>query len=129
MSTPAAATRPSQSNASDPRTTKNDYRYGSYHTRSGNRHRPKRSRQPRNFIEWTEEDQDKFKKTTLNLRNWKAAQRQSQYLRMRTGRLQKFKLFFKRSPEHKKELEVYAKTKKSWKFVPANEQLDLPPIQ
>ncbi|KAI6196349.1 hypothetical protein M3Y94_01098600 [Aphelenchoides besseyi] len=69
------------------------------------------------------------KKTTLNLRNWKAAQRQSQYLRMRTGRLQKFKLFFKRSPEHKKELEVYAKTKKSWKFVPANEQLDLPPIQ
>ncbi|KAI6178973.1 hypothetical protein M3Y98_00559500 [Aphelenchoides besseyi] len=128
MSAPAAPTRTSQSNASDSHTAKYYRRYGSYHTPSATRHRPKRSRQPRNFIEWTAEDQEKFKKTTLSLRNWKAAQLQSQYLRLRLGRWKRFKLLFKRFPEHKHELEVYAQTKKSWKFVPANEQLDLPPV-
>ncbi|CAD5226892.1 unnamed protein product [Bursaphelenchus xylophilus] len=95
---------------------------------STGRRRPKRAKEPLSFNEWLLEDQGKYREVTIELRRWKATQRQCQYIRQSVGQWNQVKSVFKVSPLFKLELDVYKKTHKNIKPVPAGESFDLPPL-
>ncbi|KAI6234047.1 hypothetical protein M3Y99_00838100 [Aphelenchoides fujianensis] len=76
-------------------------------------HKPKRAHEPRDFSQWSLEDQEQYRKVTIQMRRWKNDQKQSSYS----------------PPEYAEELREYAKTKESWQPIPPGESVDLPPLQ
>ncbi|CAD5220388.1 unnamed protein product [Bursaphelenchus okinawaensis] len=127
---PAPASQPASTDAGP---SKDKYRVPSRgsHTSRGRsstaRRRPKRVKEPLMYNEWNDIDKDKWKDVTVELRRWKATQRQCQYIRQRAGQWAQLRHKFKSSPLYNMELKVFRQTH-DVKFPTDRESYDLPPL-